>query len=210
VFARSTLVRAVTEDRQLGEPIEWRPSRDTLRMWGLLSLPMLLGGVVFYGLVASRGNPPSGGTVEPLVLLAIAVISVAVMIVHELVHGAVIAVFGARPRFGATLIGGSVLGTAFYTTAPGHVFTRRQYLAVTLAPTVLLSVAGIPACLLPFGNMLWLPFAIHFTGCVGDLGIARLTYRQPAGTGCEDLRDGVRFWPSGRVVAAQVPAHPSE
>jgi hypothetical protein len=106
------------------------------------------------------------------------------------------------------LVGGSVLGAAFYATAPGHVFSRRQYMSVSVAPTVLVSVAGIGACLLPIGGVLWLPFAIHFTGCVGDLDIARLTRRQPAGTGCEDLRDGVRFWPSARTDAAQERTYP--
>jgi hypothetical protein len=189
------------EERWGGGAIEWHPSQDTLRTWGLISLPMFFAGIAVYGLVASRGSIPSGLGFDIASLLVVAVTSLAVFVIHEAVHGFVMALFGARPRFGVMMLGGSVLGAAFYTTAPGHVFSRRQYLAVIVAPTVLVSVGGVAACLSSFAVYAWLPFAIHLTGCVGDLDIARRTYRQPSGTGCEDLRDGVRFWPqagSGR------------
>jgi len=176
------------------QAVEWHPSQETLRAWGLASVPMFLFAVAVYALVASRGRIPTEGQVGFSDLLVIAAASLAVFAIHEAVHGAAMAVFGARPQFGVMTIGGSILGAAFYATAPGHVFSRRQYLVVSLAPTVVVSVAGLVACLSPVAQYAWLPFAVHFTGCVGDLDIARRVYSQPADTRCEDLRDGVRFW----------------
>jgi hypothetical protein len=61
------------------------------------------------------------------------------------------------------------------------------------APMVIVSLAGIPACLSPLGPYLWLPFAWHLGGCVGDAIIVWRTLRQPAGVLCQDLDDCTRF-----------------
>jgi len=82
---------------------------------------------------------------------------------------------------------------ALYTTAPGHVFSRAQYLAVAVAPGVALSALGFLACFSPVGGYLVIPLAVHLSGCVGDAAATQRLLRQPAGTGCEDLRDGIRF-----------------
>ncbi len=173
--------------------VEWLPDKETVAVWNLLSAPLGLIGAALFGLVASRGQIPNGFRVDTVEMLFIAVLTLAVFIVHELVHGAVMKRFGASPQFGMMKIGGSALGSAFYATAPGHLFTRNQYLLVALAPTLLLSALGVVLCLTPLGVVAWLPFTFHFMGCVGDLAVARRTARESSRTMCEDLRDGVRF-----------------
>src|SRR5207244_1293731 len=75
-----------------------------------------------------------------------------------------------------------------YTTAPGHVFDRMQYVSVAVAPALVLSALGFVACLSPFGGYLVVPLAIHLSGCVGDAHATLRTLRQPAGTGSGDPR----------------------
>ena len=89
-------------------------------------------------------------------------------------------------------MGGIPLG--FFATAPGHRFSRREYLLVALAPFLVMTPLGAAACLLPFGGYLAVPLAIVFGGCIGDLAITWRVLRAPSNADCEDLRDGVRFW----------------
>ena len=59
------------------------------------------------------------------------------LVLHELAHGLVMRIFGARPQYG--VLWKSLVA---YATAPGHAFTRGQYLAVSLAPLRRLERAG--------------------------------------------------------------------
>ncbi len=173
--------------------VEWLPSKENVAVWNLLSAPMGLAAAALFGLVASRGRIPDGFRVDTLEMFFIAVLTLAVFVVHELLHGGVMKAFGATPQFGMLKVGGSTMGSAFYATSPGHLYSRIQYVTLALAPTVLLTGLGILACLTPVAPVVWLPFTFHFMGCVGDLAIARRTLQEPRGTKCEDLRDGVRF-----------------
>jgi hypothetical protein len=65
--------------------------------------------------------------------------------------GLVLLGFGARPRFGAILIG--LVLPAVYATAEGHHFTRGQYLTVAVAPAIVISVLGFVACPWSLGRM---------------------------------------------------------
>jgi hypothetical protein len=167
---------------------EWQATPKTNGYWVVWSIPVAVAGTFAYGTVAIGSSPTQSSF--PLLPLIVAV--AAVFGLHEAIHGIVIAAFGARPEFGVVRTT-SGWGVAFYATARGHLFTRRQYLIVTAAPMVILSLAGIPACLSPLGPYLWFPFAWHLGGCVGDAIIVWRTLRQPAGVLCQDLDDGTRF-----------------
>jgi hypothetical protein len=140
---------------------------------------------IFRGL--ARGSVRVG-LFDVVLVLAITTI---LLVAHEAIHGAVMLVFGARPRFGATLVGRVV--PALYATAGGHRFTRQQYLAVALAPAILVSGIGLLGCFGPWAGYLIVPLAIHLGGCVGDGFAAWRVLHEPAGTQCEDLIDGIRF-----------------
>jgi hypothetical protein len=177
-----------------GTMSEWRPTRTTWILWAILALPLLYVGAVVYTLAAMHGEIPQSmsGTVDMGPLIAVLLFYLGLVWVHEGVHGIFMLAFGARPQFGVLRIG--VLPYAFYTTDPGHRFTRRQYLAVSLAPLAILGLLGIPLCMLPFGAYLVVPFALHLAGCIGDIGISWHVLQGPPTVTCEDLRDGVRFW----------------
>jgi hypothetical protein len=170
---------------------EWHPTRTTWILWLILALPMLYVGAVVYTTAALHGETPrSSGTVEMGALMVVLLLGFGLAWVHEGVHGIFMLAFGARPKFGMLRIG--LLPYAFYATDPGHRFTRRQYLAVCLAPLAILGLLGIPLCML--SPYLVLPFAFHLAGCIGDIAISRHVLQGPPTVICEDLRDGVRFW----------------
>jgi len=161
-----------------------------------VTLPLLLIGLAGYLALAAPRLPASGrvtiGGLDLLALVLLTGLLAAVLLAaHEGLHGLAMAAFGARPRFGATMVAG--VAPALYTTATGHRFSRAEYLAVALTPGVAISTLGALGCLTPVGPVLVVPLAIHLSGCVGDLAAALRLAREPRGTGCEDLRDGIRF-----------------
>jgi hypothetical protein len=175
---------------------EWRPTRGTALAWMILSVPILAMAWALYELVALRGQIPTEWSINSNDMILVLALVLGLACLHEAVHGVVVLAFGARPQFGILKIGGVLAG--FYTTAPGHRFSRRRYLILCLAPLVLLAPLGVPACMLPFGAYLAPTFAVHLAGCIGDVGIAWHVLREPSDALCEDLRDGVRFWRAER------------
>ena len=162
----------------------------------VLAVPLFVAGLAGYLRLATLHLPASGrvavGTLGLLQFLLLTVaLGVLVLAVHEGLHGLAMAAFGARPRFGALMIAG--VAPALYTTAPGHLFGRVQYLVVALTPAVAISGLGALACLSAAGPLLVVPLSFHLSGCVGDFAAILQVLRQPPGTRCEDLRDGIRF-----------------
>lgn len=172
-----------------GLVLEWHPSQGTYRWWALLG--GLLGGCggLVYLWIAGHFQMPN--TISVNVVLALALI-LALGAVHEGVHGVAVAASGAHPQFGVLRLGPIPVG--FYTTAPGYRFGRNAYLAIALAPLILIAPLGAVLCWSPLGEVLWFPLAVHLGGCIGDSAIARNVARAPRDVQCEDLRDGVRLW----------------
>lgn len=122
-----------------------------------------------------------------------AIATAASFAVHELVHGVFFKLFapaGARIAFGANWKRGML-----YACADGIVYTRRQYLVIALAPTVVVTAlllgAGV-AC----GHIVAMMFAavLHLTGCAGDWVYAEEIRRDPAIAYCMDTDWGVCFY----------------
>lgn len=180
-------------ERESARSVDWLPTKETVAVWNLASAPMGLAAAAVFGLVACRGQIPSGFDIKWQEMLAMAAATLAVFVLHELVHGGVMEAFDAEVRFGLTGGGTSLLGSTFYARAPKHLFSRGQYVAIALAPAALISLAGIAVCLTPLAVVVWLPLTFHFMSCVGDIAVALRTLREPASTRCEDLPDGVRF-----------------
>lgn len=119
---------------------------------------------------------------------------VAVMVVlHELVHGLTMRLFGAKPKYGVLLS-----GLMFYATAAGFAFRRNQYLAVALAPLVILSVLLLIILATPLSanlaTFLIVCGAFNAAGAIGDLWIVRIVARYTACAYVIDERDGVRVF----------------
>jgi hypothetical protein len=176
---------------------DWRPDQKAVLAWNALALLLFVLGLFVFGLPVVARAAHGAGTARTTVTISVAspfivlAATAGLLVLHEAVHALVMRLFGARPRFGAIMV--ARLIPALYTTAPGHVFRRGQYVAVAVAPGLALSALGFLACFSPPGGYLVIPLAIHLAGCVGDVAATERVLRQPAGTGYEDLRDGIRF-----------------
>ena len=101
-----------------------------------------------------------------------------VLVLHEGIHGlAYWLLAGVRPVF-------AFKGAYAYAAAPGWYVARGPYLAIGLAPLVLLSLAGMLAlAVTPLSWLAVIYFAVvmNAAGAVGDLWVAVLLLRAPRG-----------------------------
>ncbi len=151
--------------------------------------PAALDGMRLRDLLITRpGGQPS--LVLPFRLLADAAIAqVLVVVAHELVHGLFIWWFARRrPRFG-------IKGLLPYAAAPAGVyFPRNQFLAVGIAPLVLLTSVGLllmvvaPAGVVP---ILLMFCAMNVSGAAGDLLIVAWLLSCASDTLMEDRDTGM-------------------
>lgn len=122
--------------------------------------------------------------------LAMAALSVVALPVHELVHALFMRVLGGpgtRVSFGCQ-------AGMLYAGCPGLVLSKPRFVAVLLAPTVL-----VTAALLGLGLVLGYPFmtlwaaVLHLSGCSGDILAAGAILRERACTHCRDTERGVEL-----------------
>ncbi len=188
--------------RQFRQALHWTLSahRSAVTTFQLLTIPIgLASAVAFFALAAKVGRLETrfgegvGGTFRFDVLtfgLWLAA-PAATIVLHELVHGLGMRLFGARPQYGAKL-----KHLLLYATAPGYAFRRNPYIAVILAPLVVLSSLAILGMYLLQGTTLVLLLAlcgiVNAGGAAGDLCMASLVLRQPSKAYIVDERDGFR------------------
>ncbi|HEX7541631.1 MAG TPA: DUF3267 domain-containing protein [Anaerolineales bacterium] len=124
-------------------------------------------------------------------LLSLVGIAAGQMVLHELVHGVFFWLFTrSRPTFGFR-------GWYAFAAAPGWLLTRGQYLVVTLAPFVLLSILGIILlAIVPTGALaaILAGTVMNAAGAVGDLWVVFLILREHRPIMIEDLGDGFNFY----------------
>lgn len=170
---------------------EWRPDAREGALWTLVSLVLVVFGLVIFSVPLFLRARPADIELAPRDVAVIAVLTAVLVVLHEGIHGVVMRWFGARPYFGIAMAAKVV--PALYTTAPGHRFSRVQYLAVSVAPAIVISAVGFAVSFTPAGPFLFVPLALHLGGCSGDAAATWQVLRQPPGTVYEDLRDGIRF-----------------
>ncbi len=115
----------------------------------------------------------------------------ATIVVHELVHGLVMRIFGARSRYGVL-----PKHLMFYAIAPGHAFRRNACIMVEIAPSVVLSVLAVMGMFLLQGTK-WVPLltvcaAMNVGGAAADLWMISKILRYPKKSYIVDERDGFR------------------
>ena len=174
--------------------IDWRPGKSEATIWNVVAIVLVAAGIPLFSLPAIIRSGRAGGSFQIRLtdVLVIVVLTVLLVVAHEVIHALVMRAYGARPSFGAMLVGGVM--PALYATAAGHRFTRSQYLTIALGPAAVISVLGFLACFGPWGGYLIVPLAIHLGGCVGDGFATWKVLREPVGTQFADLRDGIRFY----------------
>ncbi len=120
-------------------------------------------------------------------------VSAASFAVHELVHGVffkLLAPAGAQVTFGANLE-----TCMIYACAEGVVYSRRRYVAVCLAPTVVVTTAfALGFAFSGYPLLCYLAAGLHLSGCVGDWYYVRTILRDRRIVACEDTSFGVRFF----------------
>ena len=136
------------------------------------------------GLLSASGN-------DLLFLIVLIAVFIALIVVHELIHGAFFWLFTrSRPVFG-------LRGWYAFAAAPGWFLPRGQYLITTLAPFVLLSLLGmVLMAVLPvvIAAIVLILTVFNATSSVGDLWIAIRLVGQRGNVVAEDLGDGVNFY----------------
>ncbi len=175
---------------------EWIPGSRTAIVWNVAGLGIAALGIAIFSLTYAAAH---GG--EASVMIGVAemagpfLVFTALLPLHELIHGLSMRAFGARPTYGAGVLGKVV--PYLYCTAPGHLFTRTQFIAVALAPFVVISLVGMLWVVYgPAGGWLVVPLGFHVGGCIGDFTATALILTKPRGTLVEDLRTGMRFRPA--------------
>lgn len=134
--------------------------------------------------LASPANPLSW-------LLILLGVMIAVIILHELVHGLFFWLFSRHlPQFG--------LGQGYaFAAMPDWYFPRVQYLIIGLSPLLVLTGLGLVLCLfLPAGWLLLLlaGMAINVGGASGDIYVCLLIARETPRVLIRDTGDGFQLY----------------
>ncbi|MBS7127246.1 MAG: epoxyqueuosine reductase QueH, partial [Collinsella sp.] len=121
-------------------------------------------------------------------IVGLAAISMASFAVHELVHGVffkLLAPAGAKVTFGANRETAMI-----YACAEGVVYSRRRYMAVCLAPTVVVTAAlALGFAFSGYPLLCYLAAGLHLSGCVGDWYYVRTILRDRRIVACEEPHD---------------------
>jgi len=183
------------------EVLFWRVTEKRSRVitLNILAIPLfVIFGVIFSSLAVSLGKLPSAvkfGLSEIGLVLAGALLT---LVLHELTHGLVMQMFGAKPRYGILW-----KGLMFYATSPGYAYHRNNYVVIALAPFVFISILAVLGMWLLQGT-LWVALlgicgALNAAGAIGDMWITMIVLRYAPTAYVMDERDGIRvFLPKPR------------
>ena len=169
-------------------------TEGNLLLWlNLLSLAPLIVGLIgltaWWRLVVYwRGLHP--GADVPLLIGGIG--ALLVLGLHECVHAVVVALVGHRPKFGAKLDKGVI-----YVTTDQGLFRHDEFIAVALAPIVVLSVAALALIYAlpdPVGYWIGIAALINAGGAIGDLWMTWVVLRYPRAAIIKDEADGIRIY----------------
>ncbi|WP_162909628.1 DUF3267 domain-containing protein [Aggregatilinea lenta] len=174
--------------------------RGRLLWLNILSLiPLVLSGAIVLGLLRAYHRLGAPLVIDALpddlptgIGIALALL---VLPLHEWVHGLMITYMGHRPRYGVKLL-------VLFATSDGGLFRRNEFVAIALAPLIVLSLVGIAIALfLPVGLAQWPTLAIMFNaaGAIGDLWMAAAALRFDPSALIRDEEDSMRIF-------ARVPA----
>lgn len=176
----------------------------TMLVLNLVGILLLIFFGWFFTAIALWLNPSAAGQIfsftisglQTLVTIAGLILLVfATLILHEAVHGLGFRLLaGVRPVF-------AFRGTHAYAAAPGWFIRRNPYLAIGLAPFIVLSLlaigllAVVPLPVIPY---LILAAVMNASGSVGDLWVAVLLLRQPKNALAADAGDEITIYaPAG-------------
>lgn len=115
---------------------------------------------------------------------------IAVLLLHEWLHGVAIARCGHRPRYGLKWY-------ALFVTADGAFFRRAEFARVALAPLIVLTLGGSALMLIvPPGVACWVALAVivNAAAAAGDVWMALVVVRHSPSALVQDEEDGIRVF----------------
>ncbi len=189
------------------EVLSWKLTGKPMRVIAMNILGIFLFvifGFIFSWLAFSLGNLPSEGEIK-LGLSEIGLVlagAILTLVLHELTHGLVMRMFGAKPKYGILWQG------MLYATSPGYSYHRNNFVVIALAPFVFLSILFILGIWLLQGTfwvaLLGICGIFNAAGAVGDMWITTIVLRYPVTAYVMDERDGIRlFLPKPRSTHQQ-------
>ena len=125
-------------------------------------------------------------------VIAVIVVLVATFGLHEALHGLAIHWFGHKPRFGIALDKG-----VMYATTDNALFPRNQFVAIALAPLVVMTLAGMILMILLPDRLAYyagLVVVLNAAGAIGDLWMSAEVLRYSPDTLVRDEADGIRIY----------------
>ena len=126
--------------------------------------------------------------VGPGWVLGLVVASVVSLPVHELVHAAAFVILGSSDVH----VSFGIKDFMLYTSANGAVLPRGRFMAVLLAPSVVVTALFVLAgCVWHAPLFALLGAAFHLAGCTGDLDMARIIGITPAAAFVRDSPAGI-------------------
>lgn len=123
-------------------------------------------------------------------IVLVVLISVAILFVHEFIHGLLFHVCGGRGvhvRYG---IHAAMLSAG----CPGLILSRTRFCVILAGPAVVISLALAGAAWLSQLPILcYIVFALHLAGCSGDMLALKACLEDAGCTHCEDTECGIRL-----------------
>lgn len=124
---------------------------------------------------------------------------IAVLPLHEWIHGIFIQWAGQKPRYGmkGVKVGAITLPYLFYATTDGAYFSRDAFILIAITPLVVLS--GLFMALTLIAPLYALPpimiaFVLNASGAIGDLWMIWETRKHPPDTFIKDEADAIRIY----------------
>jgi Putative zincin peptidase len=182
------------------EVLYWKmtenPSRRLLAQ-ALAFVSLFIFGLMFASLAIGLGKLPMSGSFSLGLneIGAVFIGTVLTLVAHELTHGVVMRLSGAKPSYGIFW-----KGIMLYATSPGHAYQRNTYVVILLTPFVFISalvVLGI--WFLPVSQWILLLVicgVVNASGAIGDLWMTLITLRYPTTAFIMDERDRLRVFSS--------------
>ena len=121
--------------------------------------------------------------------LGLVAASVVALPVHELVHAAAFVILGSS----GVHVSFGIKDFMLYTSANGAVLPRGRFMAVLLAPSVVVTALFVllAGCVWHAPLFALLGAAFHLAGCTGDLDMVRIIALTPAATFVRDSPAGI-------------------
>jgi hypothetical protein len=180
------------------EVLSWKVTGKPIRVITLNVLGVLLFvifGVIFSNLALSLGKLPLEGEFK-FGLSEISLVFAGILltfVLHELTHGLVMRMFGARPKYGIMW-----KGLMLYATSPGYAYHRNNYVVIALAPFVCISTLVVLGMWLLQGTswviLLGICGIVNASGAIGDMWITMIVLRYATTAYVMDERDGIRVF----------------